>query len=608
MTDRSAHLMTRPAQRFRIRLANVLPLVALAVFGALFVRHLMTLNAQAVWAAMAALGFWQIAAALVFTALSFRALGLYDILVHRVLGTGQTTQAARASGIKAIAVSQMLGFGTLTAALVRWRCLPQFSAAQSLRLSVVISVSFLVALVVVAGFVVPLSGLVNTNVPFVAAGLAALGVLIIFARIAPLKGWLARPVAGSTLVALIFAALADTAFAGAALWMLWPDAISFQLVFAAYLVALGAGLLSNAPGGVGAFDLTLLALLPVSDDEHAMAAVLAFRVIYYGLPAGLALLSLIKPSAKLSPAELDHPEAALRFQDAQVHRHAKAPLLTLPAWGNGAVLGDLPITVAVTDLRGVHDPRAIYKCSARQTIAARKAGWAVVRCASEAVINPQTWTTAGSNRRQLRRALATFEASGLTIAPTRDMAALAPVCRAWAHRNGREKGHSMGRYCPDYLSRQRVFAAFDKDRPVAFISLHTGPVWTLDVMRYQPDIPNGTMHALVRRAIDAAAQTGVTRLSLAAVPDPAPRFPFARLIIQNATGLRRFKSAFAPTWQPRYACAQGRAHLWLTGLTLAYAIHRPLPLPDVGSSNLPHGKDEDFSFAPAQAPCEAHLT
>lgn len=583
------------------RVLQLLPLIALVVFGTLFVRHISALDGAAVLSALTGLSIWQWVCALIFTALSFRAIGMYDVLVHRVLRTGQSPDLARAAGVKAIALSQTLGFGAVTSALVRWRCLPDMTPTQILRLSAVVSLSFLAALAAIAALVVPLSGLVPRSGGIIMAGLMAFAGLALLARLAHRLGWIPTHVGHCTLLALLLATGADTMFAALALWVLWPDAVSFQMLFAAYLVALGAGLVSNAPGGVGAFDLSLLALLGASHNADAMAALLAFRVIYYALPAGVAVLGLLHSRAPLPQGIPDHPEANLLRQTAACFAHAKGTLLILPCWGSGAALGDLPKGMYMTDLRRNADPKAIYKCSAKQAIAARNAGWSVLRCARDAWITPQTWAPTGPARRQLRRALAGFDRSGLTIRDVTNPATLGAVARDWANTHGGERGHSMGRYCPEYLKHQRVFAAYDGCVPVAFVSFHTGQVWTLDLMRHTRDAPNGTMHALVRTAIAAAKQAGVTRLSLASVAAPDPRFPFSTRIKDHTAGLRRFKAAFAPTWEPRYICARGPVRLLLTMITLAARIRWPSSLPDPNPIQRHH---EDFSFAPRAHPCE----
>lgn len=251
--------------------AQALPVLALLVFGALFMRHLGTLDGQAIWAGLRAVSIPQWVAALGFTALSFWTIGWYDVLVHRMLRTGHPQQAARKAGVKAIALSQTLGFGIITSAAVRWWSLPGLSVSRNLRFSTIVSLSFLAALAVVTAVIVPFSGLLTNTGALAATGLAAFASLIVLSHLAFKQAWLPARVSATSVVALLIVTAADTAVAAAALWVLWPDAVSFDLLFAAYLVALGSGLLSNAPGGIGALDLTLLALLPVSDDAAAMA-------------------------------------------------------------------------------------------------------------------------------------------------------------------------------------------------------------------------------------------------------------------------------------------------------------------------------------------------
>ena len=82
-------------------------------------------------------------------------------------------------------------------------------------------------------------------------------------------------------------------------------------------------------------------------------------------------------------------------------------------------------------------------------------------------------------------------------------------------------------------------------------------------MRHTSEMPDGTMHALVHSAITAAKEMGIERLSLAAAPAcPYTSSRFFRWSARRAvskaggTGLRQFKSTFAPKWKPRYAAAQ----------------------------------------------------
>jgi uncharacterized membrane protein YbhN (UPF0104 family) len=80
------------------------------------------------------------------------------------------------------------------------------------------------------------------------------------------------------------------------LWLLLPPlpGYAYTHFLQAFMLAVVAGSASQAPGGLGVFDSAFLLLLPAgSPVPQALAALLAFRVIYYGLPllpAGAALL------------------------------------------------------------------------------------------------------------------------------------------------------------------------------------------------------------------------------------------------------------------------------------------------------------------------------
>jgi uncharacterized membrane protein YbhN (UPF0104 family) len=80
------------------------------------------------------------------------------------------------------------------------------------------------------------------------------------------------------------------------LWLLLPPlpGFGYSHFLQAFMLAMVAGSASQAPGGLGVFDSAFLLLLPAGSPlPQALAALLAFRVIYYGLPllpAGAALL------------------------------------------------------------------------------------------------------------------------------------------------------------------------------------------------------------------------------------------------------------------------------------------------------------------------------
>jgi phosphatidylglycerol lysyltransferase len=155
------------------------------------------------------------------------------------------------------------------------------------------------------------------------------------------------------------------------------------------------------------------------------------------------------------------------------------------------------------------------------------------------------------------------------------------VADAWAARRGGERGFSMGRFDPDYIAAQRVYAARQAGRIIAFVTFHDhGRAWVLDLMRSVENAPNGTMHALVAAAIADAAGQKCRALSLAALPSGPRRDAFGifaqRLV--PADGLRQFKLSFAPRLAPRYLMAPTPSGLVLSGLDIIRRVHRPVPL------------------------------
>src|SRR5690606_27482495 len=110
-------------------------------------------------------------------------------------------------------------------------------------------------------------------------------------------------------------------------------------------------------------------------------------------------------------------------------------------------------------------------------------------------------------RRKLRKA------AGLRITrpATLPLAEMQQVAQGWARARGGERGFSMGRFCPEYVVGQRVYLGWEGARLVGFVTFHEGPgrdgrgEWVLDLMRQAATAPDGTMQALVLRAITDAA-------------------------------------------------------------------------------------------------------
>ena len=98
-----------------------------------------------------------------------------------------------------------------------------------------------------------------------------------------------------TMAQLVVGAL-DLSAAAAALYVLLPvpGAPSLLMVIVIYAVAMIAGALSHAPGGIGVFEAVVLLMMPRAAPGAVLAALLLFRLFYTLVPFLLGLLVLAR--------------------------------------------------------------------------------------------------------------------------------------------------------------------------------------------------------------------------------------------------------------------------------------------------------------------------
>ncbi len=506
-----------------------------AAFLALLWHRLQGVDPAAVRSALGRIGAPAWGLALAATWASYWAVGRYDDAVHRHLGTGVPPAQARRAGISAIALSQVLGLGLVTGALVRWRMLPSLTLGQAARLTLAVTLLFLAGWALVTALAVLL-----LDGPFRAAAVAVVVAMALAAALAlrPPRGLRVWPNL-LTLGRMAGLAAVDCLMAALALWLLLPEAAPLSAVLPAILLALGAGLVSGTPGGIGAFEVTLIALLPGHQAAPMVAAVLAWRGVYHLLPAALATALVLRgPRAERRadnvaavPDVPAFPEAGLmrqgQFQPlaaaGTLFAAARTPhalvALRAPLGGEGGVRDLMSLRA-----RAAAEARlaVVYKAPARLALAARQAGWAVLALSREAWLDPQSFALERPERAPLRRKLRKAAAAGVAArCEPPDLAELQRLNADWSAAHGGEQGFSMGRFQPDYVAGQRVYVARKGSRPVGFASFHTTEgAWSLDLLRPHPAAPEGTAQALIAAALADAQRAGVARLSLAAVPEP----------------------------------------------------------------------------------------
>lgn len=566
------------------------------LFLALLAGQLQPLEPGRVLGAMAQVGAGPWLGAVLGSWVSFRAVAGYDLALHRHLATGIDPARARRAGVSAIAIAQTVGMGVVSGALVRWRLLPELGFVGAARLSLLVALSFLLSwAVLAAGVLAVLPGSAQGGHASWVAGAVVLVVLA--AQLWP-RRWLPNLI---TLTRLLLLAAVDCVGAALALWLLVPGELAFAAFLPVFLLALGAGLVSGSPAGLGAFEIVLLALLPEPGREALLAGVLAWRGLYFAVPAmiGAAVALLARAEAGGAVPALAAPAIA------EAGLAAQGDLAPHPA---GFLAGRTPhglvALAAVADLarfRAAARQEArlpvIYKAEARLAARARAAGLAVLPVALEAWLKPQEFRldlpARAGLRRKLRRAAAAGLTAGLDAAP--DWGALARVNAAWVAARGGEHGFSMGRFDPGYCSGQRTVVARQAGRVLGFATFHAarpgaGAVWTLDLLRPDPAAPEGTAQLLVTAGIEAARAAGVARLSLAAVPIgavPGETGSIARLgrrlAPESGTGLAQFKAGFAPDWCRLYIAGPSHLALALVGWEIWRRVLHPPPLADMRS-------------------------
>lgn len=593
-------------------------LICVAIVGPVFYllqHHIAQMDKAALADALRAISLQSIAISALFSAISLYAVARYDRLAMRQMGMNVTDKTSVQGGFAAVSIGQTLGFGLLVSSAVRWRFYRHTGVTlpQAAMISAMVMAGFLVGFIAILSVAVLISaesltlltGLdAGTMRAFAGIALLGLAAFAVASVLQPKIGLFGRylPIPGfRVLRAQIALAALDVIPAAIALWVLIPGEAgpTLMALIPVYLVALGIGLVSNAPGGLGVLELACLMALPVYPPELLLAALIAHRAIYYGVPALIATAMLVarelQYTSNTTPqaADMDGILANSGKAEATLVYLGDKSILTadcgtaMVQFGNSGnslvVLGDpigAPATHAqmmadvMAQAKASHRAPVFYKASKALRDMAKDHGLISAQIGMDAIVDPRNFTTAGSSFRELRRKLRNAEKAGVDMlihSPgTAPLARLEPVSQAWSAAKGGERGFSMGHFCKNYLARQPIIEARIQGLTVGFLSLMVsgdGSEMCLDVMRLTDAAPDGTMHALVASGIEFAAAAGSVRFSLAAVPfagldEPKNLIERGLQTIfekkrdwHGSHGLLRFKNAFRPEWEPLFVLA-----------------------------------------------------
>jgi glycosyltransferase 2 family protein len=244
-----------------------------------------------------------------FTCISYACLSLYDAFALRGLGLRVGLPTSMLGSFTSYAVSFTLGFPVVTAGAVRYGVYAPYGlrGSEIARVTLVAGITFWLGMALVLGAMLPWAAgdlaRVARSHPWVmqvlgGALLAGLVAYLAFVtgghRSVAIRGWtLPLPGLRLTLVQLVLGVV-DVCAGAAVLYLLLPagHGLAYETFLAVYVFAAIVGIASHAPGGLGAFEATMLIAIKQVPSGQLLGALLLFRLIYYIAPFLIALAML----------------------------------------------------------------------------------------------------------------------------------------------------------------------------------------------------------------------------------------------------------------------------------------------------------------------------
>lgn len=208
-------------------------------------------------------------------------------------------------------------------------------------------------------------------------------------------------------------------------------------------------------------------------------------------------------------------------------------------------------------------------------------GLTLLKIGEEARVDLHQFSLEGKARSGLRYSHRKAEKDGcsFSIAPAAEVGGLLPELRTisdtWlSGKKVREKKFSLGSFQPEYLQANPVALVHRDGRLIAFANFWLGAEKeeaSIDLMRFLPEAPNGTMDYLFISLLLWAQEQGYHWFNLGMAPlaglanrPSAPLWHRAGSLLYlhgehfyNFKGLRAYKEKFNPVWEPRYLASPG---------------------------------------------------
>jgi len=243
--------------------------------------------------------------ALACAAASYLCLTYFDFLAIRYVGRRMPYAKVALTSFISLGVGHTVGIAFLSSGALRYRLYSNFGLGASDVAKIVLFCALTVGLGLMglAGIVLTLRPDLGPGTIGLApeavrgAGLLCLGLVLTYVMVAWRRK---KPVAfhGRTLhvpdvrIALmqISVGALNFAFVAATLYWLLAGAATYQEVASAYVFANVSGMVSHVPGGVGVLEYVISSVI---SHGNVIAALIAFRIIYFLIPLVLAITALV---------------------------------------------------------------------------------------------------------------------------------------------------------------------------------------------------------------------------------------------------------------------------------------------------------------------------
>jgi uncharacterized membrane protein YbhN (UPF0104 family) len=299
----------------------VWPILGLAAVGASFFLLYREFRGEAVgplvWADLKAISLQQYALAALSTIVAYAALAWYDRIALLHLGIKNISWVfISLCSFTTYALSHNIGASVLSGAMVRYRAYSTkgLTGAQVAILVAICSLTFALGTILLGGLVLTfepqqlkrlrgiLPEILTHRSTAKTVGLLCLGFVCLYVigsvlRLRPLaigSFRLTYPRPEITARQLIAAPMELLGAAGIIYFAL-PQVGNpgYFVVLGVFLASFSAALVSNAPGGLGVFELIFIKAMPGIDQLHVLAALLVFRLFYLLIPFAFAVIVVV---------------------------------------------------------------------------------------------------------------------------------------------------------------------------------------------------------------------------------------------------------------------------------------------------------------------------